>query len=139
MLSASGDMEAAYKMLENEEYPSWIYEIRQGATTVWESWDGVSSRNNYSNGTCCDWIFNTMCGIRLDGENHFVIAPVPGGILTEASLEYQSLYGKVCCAWKKEGEDIVYTVEIPAGCEASIQFLGQKEWTEQAGKHKFVL
>ncbi len=139
MLSQSGDTEAAYKMLENEEYPSWIYEIGQGATTIWESWDGVASRNHYSNGACCDWIFNTVCGIRIVGENRFEIAPVPGGSLTQASLEYQSLYGKVCCAWKKEdGKKTVYTVEIPAGCEAQIRIPGYDVRVIEAGSYTFL-
>ncbi len=137
MLSESGDTESAYKMLENEEYPSWIYEIRQGATTVWENWDGVASRNHYSNGACCDWIFNTVCGIKITGENQFEIAPVPGGNLTEASLEYQSLYGKICCAWKKAGEKTVYSVEIPAGCEAEIKIAGYAAQVRGAGKYTF--
>ncbi|MCI8713591.1 MAG: hypothetical protein HFH23_15300 [Ruminococcus sp.] len=136
MLSGAGEHEAAYKMLENEEYPSWIYEIRQGATTVWENWDGVASRNHYSNGACCDWIFNTVCGIRMRGENKFEIAPVPGGSLTEASLEYESLYGKVSCAWKKEGGKVTYTVEVPAGCEAEVKFAGEEARTMGAGKYE---
>ena len=139
MLSEAGDTEAAYKMLENEEYPSWIYEIKQGATTVWENWDGVASRNHYSNGACCDWIFNTVCGIRVAGENRFEIAPVPGGSLTEASLEYQSLYGKVCCAWEKDGEQIRYTVEIPVGCEAKIRIEKCGTYEREAGKYTFVI
>lgn len=137
MLSEADDTEAAYRMLENEEYPSWIYEIKQGATTVWENWDGVASRNHYSNGACCDWIFNTVCGIRMNGENRFVIAPQPGGSLSEASLEYQSLYGKVGCSWKKEGEDVVYEVEVPAGCEAEVKFAWCESQIFEAGKYTF--
>lgn len=138
MLSESGDTESAYKMLENEEYPSWIYEIKQGATTVWENWDGVASRNHYSNGACCDWIFNTVCGIRMGGENRFVIEPVPGGSLTEAAMEYQSLYGKVGCSWEKDGEKIAYTVEIPAGCEAEVKLVGCETQELGAGKYAFT-
>ena len=139
MVSESGDTQGAYRMLENEEYPSWIYEIRQGATTVWENWDGVASRNHYSNGACCDWIFNTVCGIRIAGENRFQIAPVPGGSLTEVSMEYQSLYGKVCCAWKREGGKTRYMVEIPAGCEAEVLIGGCDTHVREAGKYTFVI
>lgn len=137
MLSDAGDTEAAYKMLENEEYPSWIYEIKQGATTVWESWDGVASRNHYSNGACCDWIFNTVCGIRTAGENRFEIAPIPGGSLKYASMEYDSLYGTVKCAWCKKDFGIKYEIEIPAGCEAVVNLPGYNTVMLAAGSHIF--
>lgn len=75
----------------------------------------------------------------MAGENRFEIAPVPGGSLTEASLEYQSLYGKVCCAWKKEGEKTRYTIEIPAGCEAKILIAGCENHVKDAGKYTFVV
>lgn len=138
MLSEAGDTEAAYRMLENEEYPSWIYEIKQGATTVWENWDGVASRNHYSNGACCDWIFNTVCGIKIQGENRFRIAPVPGGTLTEASLQYKSIYGMVSCAWKKKNEKTEYKIEIPAGCVAEVKLENCELQILDAGKYMFV-
>ena len=58
---------------------------KNGATTIWESWEGtqaqggIASLNHYSKGAVCEWLFKTMCGIRSDGENHFIIAPKPGG------------------------------------------------------------
>ena len=138
-LSKAGDIEAAYKMLENEEYPSWIYEIRQGATTVWENWDGVASRNHYSNGACCDWIFNTVCGIQMSGENQFRIAPKPGGTLTHASLEYQSIYGKVGCSWSKEEGKIKYEICIPAGCEAVVELPNGDKKQVMAGIYNYEI
>lgn len=74
-LTDAGSPESAYRMLLQEEFPSWVYEIRCGATTVWEDWDGVSSRNHYSNGAVCDWVFNTVCGVRVTGENRFTHHP----------------------------------------------------------------
>ncbi|PRA09469.1 MULTISPECIES: alpha-L-rhamnosidase [unclassified Paenibacillus] len=136
-LSDAGYVDDAYQMLEKEDYPSWIYQIKQGATTIWENWNGEASRNHYSNGAVCDWIFNTVCGINLAGENQFLISPQPGGSLTEAYLTYQSIYGKVSCSWRKESAHYVYWIEIPAGCQAEINIQGVEPQVVEAGKHCF--
>lgn len=134
-LSDAGYLEDAYRMLLNEEYPSWIYEIREGATTVWENWDGQASRNHYSNGAVCDWIFSTVCGIRMSGENRFRIAPRPGGGLAEAGFTYQSLYGKVSCSWARDEEKVTYCVHIPSGCTASIELPGMEPVEAEPGDY----
>lgn len=139
VLSDAGDLGAAYRMLENEDYPSWIYEIRQGATTIWENWNGEASRNHYSNGACCDWIFNTVCGIRMDGENHFIIAPRPGGSLTHASLTYRSIYGEISCAWEKKEEKVIYCITVPAGCQAEVSLEGMDRQTFTAGTYRLEI
>lgn len=136
VLSDAGFRDEAYRMLENEEYPSWIYEIHQGATTIWENWNGEASRNHYSNGACCDWIFNTVCGIRDDGENHFVISPKPGGSLKKASLCYRSLYGEISCSWEREGENVIYHITVPAGCEAEVLLDGKDRQVLVAGRYQ---
>ena len=88
------DIEYAYRLLENEEMPGWLFMTKTGATTIWESWEGttaqggIASLNHYSKGAVCEWLFTTMCGVRVDGENHFTIAPRPGGHLTHAGLSY---------------------------------------------------
>ena len=94
VLTEAGERETAYKMLLNTEKPGWLAEIADGATTVWENWEGELSQNHYSPGAVCQWLFDTVCGIRADGENHFLIAPVPGGTLTHAEASYKSLYGE---------------------------------------------
>ena len=122
------DIEAAYKLLENEQIPGWLSMPRLGATTIWESWEGpynqqgagAGSLNHYSKGAVCAWLFTTMCGIRADGENHFTIAPQPGGSLTHASASYQSLYGKVESKWEKTESGYIFTVTVPANCEAEV-------------------
>ena len=86
-------------MLMNPEI-GWIQQIKQGATTVWENWTDDASLNHYSKGACCQWIFDTLCGIKMDGrENHFVIAPHPVSQIDSISMEYDSAYGKVSSAW----------------------------------------
>ena len=121
-------IEAAYKLLENEEIPGWLSMPKLGATTIWESWEGpyneqgagAGSLNHYSKGAVCAWMFKTMCGIRMGGENRFVIKPCPGGSLTYASASYISIYGKVKSKWKKTDCGYSFTVTIPANCQAVV-------------------
>ncbi|MCQ2440241.1 MAG: family 78 glycoside hydrolase catalytic domain, partial [Oscillospiraceae bacterium] len=90
VLTEAGASETAYKLLLNPEKPGWLYEVLQGATTVWETWEGYTGKgdcgslNHYSPGAVCQWLFDTCAGIRVAGENRFVIAPIPGGTLTHA-------------------------------------------------------
>ena len=79
-----------------------------------------ASLNHYSKGAVCDWLFRVMCGIRVDGENHFTIAPRPGGHFTHVEAEYLSIYGRVASRWEKTGDSITYTVTIPALQKARI-------------------
>ena len=142
-LTQAGAAETAYRVLLNPEKPSWIYEVLHGATTVWETWEGyvgngaAGSLNHYSPGAVCQWLFDTCAGIHVDGENRFVIAPVPGGGLTYAEADYQSLYGKVTSRWEKSGDGIKYTVSIPANCTAEIILPGGKMESVKAGIHSY--
>ncbi len=100
------DVEAAYRLLENEEMPGWLFMPKSGANTIWESWEGtcaqggIASLDHYSKGAVCEWLFRRMCGIEVAGENRFTIAPLPGGHFTHAKTEYQSVYGVVKSGWK---------------------------------------
>lgn len=122
---ASYDLDAAYRLLENEEMPGWLFMPKNGATTIWESWEGtqaqggIASLNHYSKGAVCEWLFKTMCGIRIDGENHFVIAPKPGGSLTHAKAVYHSIYGTVECGWEKTEEGYLFRISIPENTTAT--------------------
>lgn len=122
---ASYDLDAAYRLLENEEMPGWLFMPKNGATTIWESWEGtqaqggIASLNHYSKGAVCEWLFKTMCGLRIDGENHFVIAPKPGGSLTHAKAVYHSIYGTVECGWEKAEEGYLFRISIPANTTAT--------------------
>lgn len=122
------DTESAYRLLENEEIPGWLSMPKNGATTIWESWEGdkakgsgVASLDHYSKGAVCRWLFDTMCGIRVDGENHFTIAPIPGGHFTHARAVYNSVYGRVESGWEKTTDGWKYTVSIPANCTAIVR------------------
>ena len=133
------DTETAYMLLENEQMPGWLFMPKMGATTIWESWEGtqaqggIASLNHYSKGAVCEWLFKSMCGINVDGENHFVIKPLTGGNFTFANAEYKSIYGTVKSGWKKTENGYQYEIEIPANCTADIIIDGKTQ-TVGAGK-----
>jgi alpha-L-rhamnosidase len=134
-LSAIGRDDLAFKLLNNKKYPSWLYPVLQGATTIWERWDGqkpdgtfqdvgMNSFNHYAYGAIGEWIYRHVAGIDIDAENpgykHILLAPHPGGGLKNASAEIVTLYGKVASSWKFENSDFVYEVVIPANTTATV-------------------
>lgn len=139
------DIEYAYRLLENEEIPGWLSMPKNGANTIWENWDGpnntqgagLGSLNHYSKGAVVEWLFTSMCGIKVDGENHFIISPKPGGSFTHAGARYDSIYGRVESNWEKKDEKIVYTVKIPPNCAADIILPNGKKETVPAGEYRF--
>ena len=140
------DIEAAYRLLENEEIPGWLSMPKAGATTIWEAWEGpnssqggIGSLNHYSKGAIVAWLFNTMCGIRVDGENHFTISPRPGGHFTNAAANYNSVYGKVSSSWKRENGKTVYTVKVPANCTAVVRLPDGSEYEQLAGEKQYTV
>ncbi len=139
------DIEAAYRLLENEEMPGWLAMPKNGATTVWESWEGthaqggIASLNHYSKGAVCQWLFKTMCGIRVDGENHFVIAPRPGGHFAYAKASYNSIYGRVESGWEAADEGYLLTVVVPANTTADILLPNGRRKTVYSGTHRFTI
>lgn len=124
---AEYDLEAAYRLLENEELPGWLSMPKHGATTIWESWEGpdaqggVASLNHYSKGAVVEWLFGQMCGIQMAGDNRFDIAPKPGGHFTHAKACYCSVYGTVESGWEKTEKGWRFTVTVPANCTAQVQ------------------
>ncbi len=136
-LTDAGEAETAYKVLLNEERPGWLSEVLNGATTIWEDWEGKLSQNHYSPGAVCQWLFDTVCGIRVDGENHFVICPVPGGDLTFAGASYCSPYGRVESRWEKDGDRITYTITVPANCTAEVLLPDGRVESVSAGVYRY--
>ena len=141
---ADMDIEYAYRLLENEKLPGWLVMPKYGATTVWEDWEGdrasdqnAASLNHYSKGAVCEWLMSEMCGIKVAGENQFLIAPKPGGSLTYAKAEYQSIYGKVSCGWERTGKGYTYAVTIPSNCTAEILLPDGRKKTVGAGEYTF--
>ncbi len=134
-LSKNNHTEVAYQLLESRRFPSWIYSIDQGATTIWERWDGyvkgrgfqrwqMNSFNQYAIGSVGEWMHGTIIGINYDekqpGYRHFVLTPTPGGSLTWAKGSYKAITGKVEVAWKKEGGRLTVEVDVPANTTATL-------------------
>lgn len=139
------DVEYAYKLLENERMPGWLFMPKNGATTIWEAWEGnattnggIASLNHYSKGAVCEWIFTEMCGIKVAGENEFVIEPKAGGNFTHAECEYLSAYGKIKSGWKRENGKTVYSVSVPSNTTAKI-VLPDGERTVHAGEYEYAV
>ena len=140
VLSANGMNDAAYKLLLQQDYPSWLYPITKGATTIWEHWDGIkpdgsfwsadmNSYNHYAYGAIGDWLYRHVAGIDTDeeqaGYKHIRIKPQPGDGLTWADARLESMYGEVRSAWKKQ-DDGGMTLEaaVPANTTAEIVLPG---------------
>jgi len=134
-LSAIGRDDLAFMLLNNKKYPSWLYPVLQGATTIWERWDGqkpdgtfqdvgMNSFNHYAYGAIGEWLYRHVAGIDIDtdhpGYKHILLAPHPGGGLKNANAEILTLYGKASSSWKFDNEDFVYEVVIPANTTATV-------------------
>lgn len=137
-LSQNGYTEEAYNILLNEDYPGWINEIKNGATTIWEDWEGNASNNHYSPGAVCEWVFSEVGGVKIVGERKFEISPKIGGGLSYSDMEYQSPYGVVSCRWEMGGGKTTYKIKVPANCTASFK-VGDTVKAYSAGSYEIVL
>ncbi|MET8310354.1 family 78 glycoside hydrolase catalytic domain [Micromonospora sp. NPDC005173] len=136
-LSDTGHLDVAYRLLLNDTYPSWGYEIAKGATTIWERWDsikpdgsfgdvGMNSFNHYAYGAVGDWMYRTVAGIAPDagnpGYSHLTFAPQPGGDLTSAKATYRSAYGSIGSDWAlDERGDMRLRLTLPANTTATVR------------------
>ena len=136
-LTEAGRSDVAYKMLENETAPSWLSEVKTGATTVWEDWEGGASHNHYSPGAVCEWLFNTVAGINVAGENRFEISPIPGGTLEHACAEYNSPYGKVKSSWQMVAGEYLFECEIPSNTSARVILPNGETHEITSGKYNY--
>jgi alpha-L-rhamnosidase len=135
VLSRFGYADVAYKLLLQDTYPSWLYPVKMGATTIWERWDGIrpdgtfetpsmNSYNHYAYGAIGDWMYRVVAGIdtKDDGPGYkqIIIKPTPGGHLNNVAADYETNYGKVSSHWKLDGGNLTMHVEIPANTTATI-------------------
>ena len=135
VLGRYGYNDVAYSLLMQETYPSWLYPVKMGATTIWERWDGIkpdstfqtpgmNSFNHYAYGAIGDWMYRVVAGIDTYedgvGYKHIKIKPLIGGGLKNASASLQTYYGKVSSGWKLEGDKLIMEIEIPANTTATI-------------------
>ncbi len=135
-LSETGHLAESYKLLLNKKYPSWLYPITQGATTIWERWDGqkpdssfqetsMNSFNHYAYGAIGDWMVRVVAGLDLDearpGYKHLLIRPQPGGTLTSARAELLTQYGTASSGWKIDAGTMRLDVRVPANTRATVR------------------
>lgn len=148
VLLQTGYLELAYKLLLNEDFPSWGYPILHGATTMWERWDGwrhdagfqdpaMNSFNHYAYGAVGDWMYRHIAGLDLDaleaGYRQIVIHPRPGGGLTSAVATYRSPYGNIATAWQRDEDDFTLQVKIPANTTATLYLPGAAADVRESG------
>jgi len=134
-LTRGGQTDLAYRLLESRRCPSWLYTIDQGATTIWERWDGyvegrgfqdagMNSFNHYALGAVGEWMYRTILGISPDeqrpGYEHVIIKPQPGGSLTWAKGSYDSIRGKVSVEWRIDGGDWRLNLTVPPNITAVV-------------------
>ena len=135
VLSDNGYIELAYTLLLQTEYPSWLYPITKGATTIWEHWDGVkpdgsfwskdmNSYNHYAYGAVVDWLYEVSAGIKIQNDR-IIIKPIPDKRLSYACGSIDSVYGKISSKWTVENDVISYEIEIPA--EATVIINGNEQ------------
>ena len=135
VLSRYGYLDEAYKLLNRDRYPSWLYPVKQGATTIWERWDGqkpdgsfqdksMNSFNHYAYGAIGDWMYEVGAGIAIDpakpGYKHILVQPQPGGGFTSMKASHQTMYGKVSSAWTMNTDKFELAVEIPSNTTATV-------------------
>ncbi len=132
-LTQTGHGDKAYGLLLNEEYPGWLYEVKLGATTIWERWNslladgtisstGMNSLNHYAYGAVAQWLYEDVCGLRQAedsvGFQSVVFCPHPDERLEYARAEYCSVSGTYRAGWERKEGAIVYHLEVPFNCRA---------------------
>jgi alpha-L-rhamnosidase len=135
VLSRFGHTDVAYKLLLQQTYPSWLYPVKMGATTIWERWDGIkpdstfetptmNSFNHYAYGAIGDWMYRVSTGMDTEadgpGYKKIRIQPHIGEGLTNAAASYLTRYGNLACNWKIENGNLLMNVEIPANTTATV-------------------
>lgn len=135
VLEATGNLETAYQLLEQESFPSWLFPVKNGATTIWERWDGwtpekgfqtkaMNSFNHYAYGAVGDWMVSTAAGLELDpivpGYKKILFKPRPGGSLTRADASLLTPQGKAAIAWKLAEGALLIDFTVPEGSSARL-------------------
>jgi alpha-L-rhamnosidase len=140
-LSENGYLDLAYSLLLNDKYPSWLYPVRQGATTIWERWDGqkpdgsfqdkgMNSFNHYAYGAVGDWMYRVVAGLNDDpeqpGYKHIIVRPQPGGGFTHSRAVLETPYGQAMSGWAMAGGRLEVTARVPANTRATVYLPGAR-------------
>jgi alpha-L-rhamnosidase len=158
VLAANGQLDIAYKLLEQESFPSWLFPVKNGATTIWERWDGwhpergfqdvgMNSFNHYAYGAVGAWMVSSLAGLDLDerhpGYRHIKFHPRPGGSLTWAEASLQTANGEVSIRWQLRGRTLTVKLNVPPGSSAAFfppeGFVPNKSVALTVGRHELQL
>ncbi len=136
VLSRFGRHDVAERIVLNEEYPSWIYSIKQGATTMWERWNGFSHENGFGNptmnsfnhyayGAVGEWLYRYVGGIWFDEENvgykNIIFEPKPTARINSAKASYETPYGLAKSEWSVKNGKMKWSLVIPANATGTIK------------------
>lgn len=140
VLSRFGYTDLAYELLNQESFPSWLYPVKKGATTIWERWDGIkpdgsfqdvgmNSFNHYAYGAIGAWMYRTITGLDVDpdqpGYKHIIVRPQPGGGLTHARATLDSPYGPLASSWELSEDAFHLSVTVPPNSHATVYLPAQ--------------
>ena len=153
VLSDNGRLDVAYRLLFQTNWPSWLYAVTQGATTIWERWDGwthdkgfqdvaMNSFNHYAYGAIGEWLYSRVAGIEIGapGYKEIRIAPQPGGGLTRVRARLRTLHGNVESAWVIKGGKFRLAVTVPPNTRATVQLPGEKNPRRvSAGRYEWTV
>ena len=151
VLSDCGRDEVAYGLLMQKKWPSWLYAVTQGATTIWERWDGwthdkgfqdagMNSFNHYAYGAVGAWLYQRVAGIDIDPQRpayeHILLRPGPlkGGPLSFARATLDTIRGRVESGWKIDGDKLIYEAVVPPNTTATLT-LPAKGAVSESGKN----
>lgn len=149
VLSEYGHVDVAYSLLLREEFPSWLYSVNKGATTIWEHWDGImengefwstdmNSFNHYAYGAVADWVYEMAAGIRImeeyPGFERVTISPHPDRRLGWLEASIDTRHGKVSSRWTQEVNRVKHEIETEVPAHIVI---GDQEWEVEPGRYTF--
>ena len=150
-LSDNGYASLAYDLVLRREFPSWLYSVSMGATTIWEHWDGLkpdgsmwsekmNSFTHYAYGAVASWFFTDICGIKYTapGYKAFEIKPVLDERLSFANAAIDTMYGKIRSQWRKVDGGAEFEIEVPSNTTCRFEFNGTKH-AFGSGIYKFTV
>lgn len=141
-LTETGHADLAYTLALQEKFPSWLYSVKMGATTIWEHWDGINEKgsiwspsmnsyNHYAYGSVCDWMYGVMAGINSDekapGYKNIILSPVPDKRLSYVKASLDTRFGTVKSEWHIDCGKVIYKFTVPESATADITVAGKTE------------
>lgn len=152
-LADNGYTEEAYKLLQNEKAPGWLYTVKAGGTTVWERWDALDEKghiyrgsgadmvsfNHYAYGAVGAFFYRRILGIEpvTAGYGTFRIKPVPGGTLTHAEGSHETKYGKISVSWVRDENGFFLSVTVPENTHCTVCMPDGKSYEADGGRYKY--